>query len=147
VPRPEYGVGRPLLESATDGAIEEEATTPTTRGGPDRLVLTSTHPLRIDGPSASTRVRLQAGQFLAGALSWSRSCAATGPAVRRGGDPRPAGRHPGRLAVLGGAASAVRRAVGHAARTGESAVADRPVADALTAATDADRRCPALGRL
>ncbi|SDX99101.1 Glucoamylase (glucan-1,4-alpha-glucosidase), GH15 family [Modestobacter sp. DSM 44400] len=69
VPRPEYGVGRPLLERDING----EGTTLTTRGGPDRLVLTSTHPLDVDGASASGRVRLRAGQSLAGALSWSRS--------------------------------------------------------------------------
>ena len=65
VPRPEYGIGRPLLE--------RDGTTVTSRGGPDRLVLTGSHPLEVHGASASARVRLRAGQSLAGALSWDRS--------------------------------------------------------------------------
>jgi GH15 family glucan-1,4-alpha-glucosidase len=64
-PRPEYGIGRPLLDP--------EGTTITTRGGPDRLVLTGTHRLDVDGASASARIRLRTGESLAGALSWSRS--------------------------------------------------------------------------
>lgn len=73
-PRPEYGLGHPLLEGdaqSTDAG--ERAVSIVTRGGPDRLVLTCTHRLRIDGPSASGRVRLRAGESLAGGLSWSRS--------------------------------------------------------------------------
>lgn len=60
-PRPEYGIGRPLLE--------RDGTMITTCGGPDRLVLTGTRPVDVHGASASARVRLRAGRSLAGALS------------------------------------------------------------------------------
>lgn len=64
-PRPEYGIGRPLLEP--DGA------TITTRGGPDKLVLTTTHPLDVDVTVASGQIRLSTGEAMASVLSWARS--------------------------------------------------------------------------
>lgn len=64
-PRPEYGIGRPLLQC--DGA------TVVTRGGPDRIVLTSSHALDVDGSTARARVRLSAGEAMTAALGWARS--------------------------------------------------------------------------
>ncbi|MDQ3455334.1 MAG: glycoside hydrolase family 15 protein, partial [Actinomycetota bacterium] len=65
LPRPEYGIGSPLLE--------RDGTTVVTRGGPDRLVLTTSHPLELDDAGACGRVRLRAGDSFAGVLAWGRS--------------------------------------------------------------------------
>lgn len=64
-PRPEYGIGRPLLEPHGSAVL--------TRGGPDRLVLSASHPLDVDGTAARGRLRLRAGERFCAALSWSRS--------------------------------------------------------------------------
>ncbi len=64
-PRPEYGIGQPLLE--------REGKTVVTRGGPDRLVLTTSHPLRIENSAAEGRIRLLEGESMSSALSWARA--------------------------------------------------------------------------
>lgn len=65
VPRPEYGIGRPLLECKGTAVV--------TRGGPDRLVLAGSHALDVDGTAARARIRLRAGERYCAALSWDRS--------------------------------------------------------------------------
>ena len=64
-PQPEYGIGRPLLDTDGDTVVS--------RGGPDKLLLTSSHPLQLDGSTARARVQLRAGETLSTALSWARS--------------------------------------------------------------------------
>jgi GH15 family glucan-1,4-alpha-glucosidase len=65
-PRPEYGLGTPLLGPDSDGRL-------VSRGGPDRLSLACSQPLHVDGGSASGTFRLRAGESLSFALQWSRA--------------------------------------------------------------------------
>jgi alpha,alpha-trehalase len=60
VPRPEYGLIRPLLDSVEGGLAAF--------GGPDVLVLSSPIPLTVDGSSASGRLHLHYGESAGFAL-------------------------------------------------------------------------------
>lgn len=60
VPRPEYGIVEPMLQSRPDGIVAY--------GGPDTLFLTASMPLEIRNCAATTRFRLAQGERRAFAL-------------------------------------------------------------------------------
>ncbi len=60
-PRPQYGLVHPILVPVAGGVA--------TRGGGDRLLLSTPADLDLDGGTATTRIRLIAGQVAAFALS------------------------------------------------------------------------------
>jgi GH15 family glucan-1,4-alpha-glucosidase len=59
-PRPEYGLIHPILEMIPGGV--------TARGGADRLLLSGSADLRVDGATATARLRVTAGQTVSLAL-------------------------------------------------------------------------------
>src|SRR5262249_14276183 len=59
-PRPEYGLIHPILEETPGGV--------TARGGADRLLLSGPADLRVDGATATARLRIMAGQMVSFAL-------------------------------------------------------------------------------
>jgi len=64
-PRPEYGLGRPLLRHVADGVA--------TRGGPDRLAMSGGVPLRIEEDGVCASFTVEAGQTVGFALRWARA--------------------------------------------------------------------------
>jgi alpha,alpha-trehalase len=65
VPRPEYGLARPLLTELDGGVV--------TRGAPDALALWTDVPLEVGHSRASGTASLRAGQEVTVALQWARS--------------------------------------------------------------------------
>jgi GH15 family glucan-1,4-alpha-glucosidase len=63
-PRPEYGLIHPILEVVPGGLAA--------RGGADRLLLSGPGGFRVDGATASARLRLAAGQAVSFALAYGR---------------------------------------------------------------------------
>src|SRR6266581_4623715 len=61
-PRPEYGLIHPILE-AVPGALAA-------RGGADRLLLSAPIDFRVDGATASARLRLEPGETVGGERNW-----------------------------------------------------------------------------
>ena len=71
LPRPEYGLVRPLLDAVEGGLAA--------LGGPDVLVLSSPMPLNVDGSSASVHLHLRGGESAGFALDHAKR-AGTGTA-------------------------------------------------------------------
>ena len=82
VPRPEYGLVRPLLRVTEDGVR--------TFGGPNQIAVRSSVPFRCGDAGARARVRVSAGRRLGFALVWA-------PPEDAPPDPTPPHRVPGRI--------------------------------------------------
>lgn len=65
VPRPEYGLARPLLQTQDGGVV--------TRGSPDALALASSIPLNVEDNCAKARFTLREGEQATFALQWARA--------------------------------------------------------------------------
>ncbi len=77
VPRPEYGLGRPLLRLVDGGAV--------TRGGPDRFAVSAATALTVDDGALKGTLAVETGDRAGFALRWAPA-EAPAPTPTRAGD-------------------------------------------------------------